>query len=84
MIHIKYIFILFYLLLLFQGGLSSYGLILLIVNFLKIQLKNGKSIQIENGNLGRLFYEFLIYYGMEFNPNNTIIDTSDKLESIQF
>ena len=21
---------------------------------------------------------------MEFNPNNTIIDTSDKLESIQF
>ena len=51
---------------------------------MKIQLKNGKSIQIENGNLGRLFYEFLIYYGMEFNPNNTIIDTSDKLESIQF
>jgi DNA polymerase sigma len=57
---------------------------LLIINFLHLQLENGKNILIENGNLGRLFYEFLLYYGMEFNPKNNIIDTNNKIEQMPF
>ena len=57
---------------------------MLIINFLHLQLENGKNILIENGNLGRLFYEFLLYYGMEFNPKNNIIDTHNKIEQMPF
>ena len=53
--------------------MSSYGLVLLIVHFLKLQKEQGKSLLIGNTNLGRLFYEFLIYYG-NFEPKDNIID----------
>ena len=57
---------------------------MLIINFLHLQLENGKNILIDNGNLGRLFYEFLLFYGMKFNPNNNIIDTHNKIEQMPF
>ena len=59
-------------------------MVLLIVYFLKLQIENGKNISIDNGNLGRLFYEFLLFYGMKFNPNNNIIDTHNKIEQMPF
>ena len=54
--------------------MSSYGLVLLIVHFLKMQKEQGKQLLIGNTNLGNLFYEFLIYYGYNFDPKDSIID----------
>ncbi len=31
-------------------------------------------------NVGKLFYEFLIFYGMQFNPKESIVDPSNVLE----
>ena len=31
-------------------------------------------------NVGKLFYEFLIFYGMQFNPKENIVDPSNVLE----
>lgn len=61
----------------YKGGLSSYGLILLIVSFLQTQLEQGKSISInrETGNLGRLLMDFLYYYGLYFDPTKYIVVT---------
>ena len=59
---------------LIQGGLSSYGLVLLVVHFLKLQKKQDKPLNIGNYNLGQLFYEFLVYYGFNFDPKENIID----------
>ena len=58
----------------YQGGMTSYGLILMIVSFLQFKLKNNESISIERPNLGQLFIEFLNFYmnfdytGMEIIP----------------
>lgn len=59
----------------YKGGLSSYGLILLVVSFLQNQEDQGKCILRENINLGRLFMEFLYYYGVFFDPTKYIIYT---------
>ena len=61
--------------------MSSYGLILLIVFFFKKQIENGKIISIKNGNLGRLFYEFLYFYGIQFDPTKHIISVNENIKS---
>ena len=55
----------------YKGGLSSYGVILLIINFLNVQNKQGNDISLNN--LGKLFYDILYYYGFEYDISNPII-----------
>jgi len=55
--------------------LSSYGLILMVVSYMQNQLENGKSIKIAENNLGRLFLEFLFYYGLIFDHTKFVIYT---------
>lgn len=57
----------------YKGGLSSYGLILLIVSFIQTQQDQGKPITKDGYNLGRLFMEFLYYYGVHFDPTKYIV-----------
>ena len=57
----------------YLGGLSSYGLILMVVSFLQSQQENNKSIKISEGNLGRMFLEFLWYYGLMFDHTKYVI-----------
>ena len=57
----------------YKGGLSSYGLTLLVVSYLQNQLELGKNISKEKYNLGRLFIEFLYYYGVVFDPSEYIV-----------
>ena len=57
----------------YKGGISSYGLILMIMFFLQKQQKLNKDISINNSNLGRLFYEFIQFYGLQFEPAKYII-----------
>ena len=45
----------------YKGGISSYGVILLVIHFLNVQQKKGNDISIKN--LGKLFYDILNYYG---------------------
>ena len=59
----------------YKGGLSSYGVILLILNFINIEKIKGNDITINN--LGNLFYDFLYYYGNIFEPSNGIIDINN-------
>ena len=51
----------------YNGGLSSYALILMIVYFLEFEKNNGKNITIDD--LGNLFYDFLFFYGGRKNTN---------------
>lgn len=46
---------------------------MLIVHFLNYQKEKGNSIQKNNVNLGHLFYEFLVYYGITFDPKTNIV-----------
>ena len=55
----------------YKGGLSSYGVILLVLNFLKNQEKMGNDISMKN--LGKLFYNILYYYGFEYDMIYPII-----------
>ena len=59
----------------YKGGLSSYGVILLILNFINIEKNKGNDITIKN--LGNLFYDFLYYYGNIFDPSKGIIDINN-------
>jgi non-canonical poly(A) RNA polymerase PAPD5/7 len=63
----------------YKGGLSSYGVTLLIIHFLLIQQKKGKDISIKS--LGKLFYDILFYYGREYDITNPIV--VDEKESMQ-
>jgi non-canonical poly(A) RNA polymerase PAPD5/7 len=51
----------------YNGGLSSYALILMIVYFLEYQIKMKK--EINKDNVGSLFYEFLFFYGGRKDTN---------------
>ena len=57
----------------YKGGISSYGLILMIVTFLQTQKKIGKDISNNENNLGRLFFDFVNHYGLKFEPSKYII-----------
>lgn len=59
----------------YTGGLSSYGLILMLVSFLQNQRANNKPIKIkEDFNLGKLFLEFCWYYGVMFDHTKYVIN----------
>ena len=51
----------------YTGGISSYGVILMIVFFLKQEKKKGRQISLNF--LGELFIDFLLYYGSNLNSN---------------
>jgi DNA polymerase sigma len=56
----------------YNGGLSSYALILMIVNFLEYQKKMNKNISLDN--IGDLFYDFLFFYGGRMDTNHIDIN----------
>jgi hypothetical protein len=59
----------------YTGGLSSYGLILMLVSFLQNQNEHGKDISVKkDSNVGRLFLEFCYYYGVVFDHNKYVIN----------
>ena len=60
----------------YSGGISSYGIVLMIVNFLINQNNKGEKISIDN--IGSLFYEFLFYYGSRIDTNFINV-TSEEL-----
>ena len=60
----------------YKGGLSSYGVILLVINFLNILQNQGCDISMKN--LGKTFYELLKYYGFDYDVSNFIIVDQDK------
>ena len=64
----------------YKGGLSSYGVILLIINFLNVQQKKGNDISIKS--LGKLFYDILYYYGSEYDITNPIIIEENDIKKI--
>lgn len=47
----------------------------MVVSYLQSQAENGKCIKIANDNLGRLFLEFLFYYGIIFDHQKFVIYT---------
>ena len=73
----------------YKGGISSYGLILMIIYFLKRQSFAGIDISLgENkNNLGHLFYDFLYFYSFEFEFGKNIIyikNTSNDLDDLKY
>lgn len=59
----------------YTGGISSYGLILMLVSFLQNQNEHGKNISVKkDSNVGRLFLEFCYYYGVVFDHNKYVIN----------
>ena len=56
----------------YNGGLSSYALILMIVYFLEYQKKMNKEINKEK--IGNLFYDFLFFYGGRLDTNHIDIN----------
>ena len=73
----------------YKGGISSYGLILMIIYFLKQQSFAGIDISKgeNNCNLGHLFYDFLVYYSFDFEFGKNIIyvkNTHSDLEALKY
>jgi non-canonical poly(A) RNA polymerase PAPD5/7 len=64
----------------YTGGISSYGLILMIVSFLQTQKNYGIDISINENNLGRLFHDFVEYYGLKFESKKYIISVKVNSE----
>ena len=65
----------------YKGGISSYGLILMIVYFLQGLKLSGVDISPgeNNCNLGKLFFNFLKFYALTFESNKTIIKINDGM-----
>ena len=63
----------------YKGGISSYGLILMIVFFLKKQKLSGIDISPgeNNCNLGKLFFGFIQFYSFFFKSNKVIININE-------
>ena len=73
----------------YKGGISSYGLILMIIYFLNEQSFAGNNISLgeNNDNLGRLLVDFLRFYSFEFEYGKNIIyikNTSNDLDDLKF
>lgn len=62
----------------YNGGISSYGLILMIVYFLEQEKKKGKNISTDS--IGNLFYDFLFFYGGRKDSN--YIDLNNESNKI--
>ena len=65
----------------YKGGISSYGLILMIVFYLQRQKYSGVDISPgeNNCNLGKLFINFLKFYTFTFESKKTIIKINDGI-----
>ena len=67
------------------GGLSSYGLILMVVSYIQNMKENNILNENEENSLGKIFYGFLKHYGINFDYNKYVIltypinDTSNNL-----
>ena len=57
----------------FIGGLNPYGLTLMVIFFLQIQLSTNMYNINDMNNLGKLFFEFIKFYGMQFDNTNNIV-----------
>ena len=76
----------------YKGGLSSYGLILMVVSFIQSEIDNEKYIENSPTILGETFLNVLGHYGIFFDYNNYVIITypvddkqdSEKENSFQF
>ena len=64
----------------YNGGLSSYALILMIVYFLENQKKLNKNIGIDN--IGHLFYDFLFFYGGRKDTNYIDFNNKNKNKNL--
>ena len=55
----------------YKKGISSYGIILMIVYFLQREYSSGKDISPgeNNSNIGKLFFDFLKFYAIQFESN---------------
>ena len=58
----------------YKGGLSSYGLILMVVSFIQSQNEN-ITVTTEENVVGKTFYYLLKHYGVNFDFNNYLIIT---------
>ena len=58
-----------------SGGLSSYGLILMVVSYIQSLVDKKPSEQHEEYILGKTFYDLLHHYGIIFDYNNYVILT---------
>jgi len=71
----------------YKGGISSYGLILMIVYFLQQQEYAGIDISTNENNLGQLFYDFIHFYAIEYEFNKSIIfvkNNANDLEDLKY
>ena len=66
----------------YKGGISSYGLILMIVYFLQQQAYAGIDISTNDNNLGQLFYDFIHYYGLEYEYSKSIIYIKNNINDL--
>ena len=49
---------------------------------MKLQKEQNKPLNIGNYNLGHLFFEFLLYYGFNFDPKENIVDPKNIYKNI--
>lgn len=66
----------------YKGGISSYGLILMIVYFLQQQSYAGIDINLNDNNLGKLFFDFLQFYAIEFDFNKSVIYLKNNINDL--
>lgn len=66
----------------YLGGLSSYGIILLIIYFLKYKKNQGEDIS--KNNLGKLFFELLLFYKIKENIKKPLIINGNDIINDEF
>lgn len=67
----------------YQGGLTSYALVLMIVAFLQMKLMNKFQIGVQSPNLGILFIQFLSWYSNLDYINTEIRPQPPSMEVFQ-
>ena len=66
----------------YKGGISPYGLILMIVYYLQQQSNMGIDINLNENNLGKLFFEFLQFFSFEFDFNKSVIYIKNNINDL--
>ena len=66
-----------------EGGLPTYGLILMIVAFIQNK-KDDINLEENEYIIGKIFFEFLIHYGMRFDFNKYVIITYEINDTNNF
>ena len=70
----------------YKGGLSSYGLILMVVSFIQSEIDNEKYNEASPTILGETFLNVLGHYGIFFDYNNYVIITypvDEKADNVE-